>query len=114
MKIGSMRRRLTIEKHETVVDKIGNHTSAWTPFHRCYCYANMSSGNEYGVKPETIESGSVTFIIRWCEKLRNLNSKEYRISFAGESYDIKSVDDVQFRHEKIQIVAEKLVRGGKV
>lgn len=113
MDIGSMRRRLTIERHETVTDKIGNHTSSWRDFHHCYCYANLSSGNEYGIKPETLETGSITFIVRWCERLKNLNSKEYRISFAGEKYNITSVDDVQFRHEKIQIIAEKIARGDK-
>lgn len=111
MDIGSMRRRLVIQKHETVIDGIGNHTSAWTDFHRCFCYANLASGNEYGVNPETIEQGSITFIIRWCKKIADLNAKEYRISFAGESYNIVSVDDVCFLHEKFQIIAEKMPRG---
>ena len=113
MEIGSMRRRLVIQKHETVVDRIGNHTSTWVDYHRCFCYANLSSGDEYGVSPETISQGSITFIIRWCRKLTDLNSKEYRIRFAGESYNITSVDDVRFRHEKFQIVAERIPRGDK-
>lgn len=113
MDIGSMRRRLVIQKHETVIDKIGNHTSAWTDFHSCFCYANLASGNEYGVSPETITEGSITFIIRWCRKLEGLNSKEYRIRFAGENYNITSIDDVQFRHEKFQIIAEKVPRGDR-
>ncbi|OLR55049.1 hypothetical protein BHK98_02580 [Hornefia porci] len=113
MDIGSMRRRLLIEKHETVIDKIGNHTSKWTDFHSCFCYANLSSGDEYGVSPETIEQGSVTFIIRWAKKLAGLNSKEYRIRFQGEAYNIVSVDDVQFRHEKLQIIAEIIPRGDR-
>lgn len=107
MDIGSMRRRLTIQKHEIKKDEIGNHTSSWRDFHRCFCYANLTSADEYGVKPETLETGSITFIIRWCEKLRALNSKEYRIVFSGEAYDITSVDDVLFKHEKLKIIAEK-------
>ena len=113
MDIGSMRRRLTIQKHETMIDRIGNHTSKWVDYHSCYCYANLSSGNEYGVKPETISQGSITFIIRWCSKLEGLSTKEYRIRFSGENYDIKSIDDVQFKHEKLQIVADKVPRGDR-
>lgn len=113
MDIGSMRRRLTVKKHETVVDRIGNHTSSWVDYHSCFCYANLASGNEYGVSPETLAEGSITFIIRWCRKLEGLNSKEYRIHFAGENYNITSIDDVQFKHEKFQIVAEKVPRGDK-
>lgn len=108
-----MRRRLTIQKHETVVDAIGNHTPEWVNYHNCFCYANLTSGNEYGVSPETIAEGSITFIIRWCKKLKDLNTKEYRIWFAGEAYNITSIDDVRFLHERFQIIAEKIPGGDR-
>lgn len=113
MDIGSMRRRLIIQKHETVIDGIGNHTSKWIDYHSCFCYANLSSGQEYGVSPETLAEGSITFIIRWCRKIADLNTKEYRIFFSRQAYNIVSVDDVRFLHERFQIIAEKIPRGDK-
>ena len=110
MDIGSMRRRIKIEKHETIVDKIGNRTSGWNTYHECYAYVNQTSASEYGVSPERISEESVTFIVRWCEKLRSMSSKEYRIKFSNATYNIVGIDDVQLKHEKLRILTEKEVR----
>lgn len=111
VKIGTMRQRITLQEHRTVVDGIGNHTSSWEDFHSCFAYVNLSSGKEYGPVPETVSEDTLVFVIRWCRKLKNLNSQEYRISYAGAFYNITCVDDVQFRHEKLKLTAEKLKRG---
>ena len=42
------------------------------------------------------------FEIRWCERLRDLDSTRFRILFGGAVYNITCVDDVQFRHEKLK------------
>lgn len=107
-----MRRRIMIEKHETVKDKIGNHTSRWQDYHECFAYINLTSANEYGMSPETISKGSFTFIVRWCSAISKINSKEYRIRFRGDAYNITGIDDVQLKHEKIRLIAEKEVRNG--
>ena len=36
MNISGLRVRITIQKNTTVVDKYGNHTSAWTDYFRCW------------------------------------------------------------------------------
>lgn len=51
MDIGSMKQRITIQKQQTVVDGIGNHTSKWTGFHGCFAYVNLASANENGTQP---------------------------------------------------------------
>lgn len=112
MDIGSMNRRITIQKHTTRVDAIGNHTSAWEDYYSCSAYVNLASGREYGFAPETVSEDTLTFVVRWCRKLAQLNSKEYRICFEGRPYDIIVADDVQFRHEKLKLTAKRTPRGG--
>ena len=53
------------------------------------------------------------FILRWCEKLREINKKQYRVLFENEVYNIICVDDVQFTHKKLKLTAVREVRGGK-
>jgi head-tail adaptor len=36
MNIAAMNVRLTIQKNETVTDRIGNHVNTWTDFYTCW------------------------------------------------------------------------------
>ncbi|MBO5570904.1 MAG: phage head closure protein, partial [Clostridia bacterium] len=40
MNIAGMRIRITIQKNATVVDKYGNHKSAWTDYFTCWASAS--------------------------------------------------------------------------
>ena len=110
MDIGSMKQRITIQKQQTVVDGIGNHTSEWNEFYSCFAYANLASANENGTQPTVRSEEVLIFIIRWCRKLQYLNSKEYRISFCENIYNITCVNDVQFGHQKLKITGKRQVR----
>ena len=59
-------------------------TSSWEDYYSCHAYSNLTSGNDYGISPETIEQGTMTFIIRYAKVLSHLNTKEYRIRFGDE------------------------------
>ena len=43
MNIAGLRVRITIQKNETVVDKYGNHKSAWSDYFSCWATA-LTSG----------------------------------------------------------------------
>lgn len=110
--IGTMRQRITLQEHTVTVDAIGNRTPAWVDFYSCFAYVNLvASGKEYGSSPETVSEDTLKFVIRWCRKLRKLNSKEYRVVFSGCIYNISCVDDVQFRHQTLKLTATKEARG---
>ena len=111
MEIGTLRQRITLQEHRTVVDEVGNHNSSWADFFSCFAYVNLASGKEYGVIPVTGEEQTLVFILRWCRKLKELNSREYRIMFEEEVYNILCGDDVQFLHKKLKLTAKKEPRG---
>lgn len=110
MDIGSMGRRIVIQEHRTVTDEIGNHTSTWVDFYECFAYVNFASGKENVVNAETLAEDTLVFILRWCRKLRVINSKQYRILFEGAVYNIICVDDVQFAHKKFKLTAVRQIR----
>jgi head-tail adaptor len=36
MNIAAMRCRITVQKNETITDRIGNHVNTWTDFYTCW------------------------------------------------------------------------------
>lgn len=106
MEIGPMRSRITIQRSSITKDAIGNHLTEWVDFHTCFAYANLASGKEYQAAGQTLDGGTLVFTIRWCDRLRKLDTTGFRIQFEGSIYNITCVDDVQFRHERLKLTAE--------
>ena len=46
MNIAAMWCRITVQKNETVVDRIGNHINAWTDFYTCWATPVQGTGSE--------------------------------------------------------------------
>ena len=107
MDISKLRSRITIQRSEVATDAIGNHLSVWVDYWSCAAYANLASGKEYGAAGQTLGSDTLVFEVRWCERLRDLDSTKFRILFGGNIYNITCVDDVQFRHEKLKLTAQR-------
>jgi SPP1 family predicted phage head-tail adaptor len=107
MDISKLRSRITIQRSEVATDAIGNHLSVWVDYWSCAAYANLASGKEYGAAGQTLGSDTLVFEVRWCERLRDLDATRFRILFGGNIYNITCVDDVQFRHEKLKLTAQR-------
>ena len=107
MDIYKLRSRITIQQAVVQKDTIGNHTNAGVDFWSCATYANLASGKEYGAAGQTLGSDTLVFEVRWCERLRDLDGTKFRILFGGSIYNIVTVDDVQFRHEKLKLTAQR-------
>ena len=112
MNIAGMRVRITIQKNETVVDKYGNHKSAWTDYFSCW--ASVSKGNAKADETEaaghTEEEDRMAFTVRWCSETDAVNSKNYRILLFDRIYNIVSVDDQGFRRKSRKFTAEFVER----
>lgn len=106
MQSGAYKQKITFQKFSVVDDEIGNRISQWKDYRGCYCYANGLSGREYweaaAVQQETI----IEFVMRWKLFFNHLNSKEYRIVFENNVYDIESIDNIQFKNKTVKIRAK--------
>ena len=107
MEIAKLRSRITIQHSEVVTDAIGNHANAGVDYGACAAYAHLASGKWYGAAGQTLGSDTLVVEVRWCERLRDLDATRFRILFGGNIYNITCVDDVQFRHEKLKLTAQR-------
>jgi len=99
MNIAGMRVRITIQKNETVVDKYGNHKSAWTDYFSCWATATTSgrSAEETQNAGTTQEADKLDLTVRWCSETAAVNSKQYRILLLNRIYDITNIDEMGFK-----------------
>lgn len=104
--VGRLDKRIVIQKHEKISsDKIGNQTSVWTDYHKCWAEIKGLYGREYWAAREQHEENTVTFKIRYCKKLKELNTFEFRILFNGKIYDIQNPNNLQFADSLLLIKA---------
>ena len=108
MNIAGLRVRITIQKNETVVDKYGNHTSAWTDYFSCWATAVTSglSAKEEETAGHTVEADRLDFTVRWSSETAVVNSKQYRVMLGGRIYNILSIDEMGFKHNSRKLHAQ--------
>lgn len=103
--IGTLNQRITIQKKETITDSIGNQSEKWTDFFSCWAEVREIQGREYYDARQVNMEKTLNFKIRYCKKLENLNSTDYRISFKGNCFDISTANNVSFGNQFIKIKA---------
>lgn len=108
MNIAGLRVRITIQKNRTVVDGIGNHTSAWTDYFSCWATATMSGKNadEKQEAGHTEEADRLDITVRWSSETTAVNSKQYRVLLNGRIYNILGIDDMGFRHNSRKLFCQ--------
>ena len=108
MNIAGLRVRITIQKNETVVDKYGNHKSAWVDYFKCWATAVTSglSTKEEETAAHTVEADWLDFTIRYSSETAAVNSKQYRILLGDRIYNIQSIDEMGFKHNSRKIHTE--------
>ena len=81
MNISGLRVRIIIQKNETVVDKYGNHKSAWADYFSCWATATMSgkSAQETANAGYTQEADRLDVTVRWSSETAAVNEKQYRV-----------------------------------
>lgn len=108
MNISGLRVRITIQKNETVVDKYGNHKSAWTDFFSCWASAVTSglSASEKESAGHTTEADKLDITVRYSTETAAINSKQYCVLLAGRIYNILSIDEMGFKHNSRKLHTE--------
>ena len=97
MKVTGFRVRIMLQKNETVADRLGNHSSAWTDYFPCWASATEQTGDESEEAAQMREEDRMDFTVRYCSETAEVTSKGYRILLNGRIYNITHVDDMGFR-----------------
>lgn len=110
MEIGGWRHRIVIQKNTITRDAMGNMVTAWEDYHACWAYVNHTSGREYEKAAQVNETELVFFKIRWCSKVGEMDSTNYRVKFRNHLYGIQAIHNEQFRNKVLKLTAERIKR----
>lgn len=110
MNFSSLNVRISILKNKIAVDEIGNRKSEWSDYFSCW--ATVSNEDSQKVqKSETagliIDHQTADFTVRCCNKVKAVNSLEYKVKFKDELYEILSVDHYGYKGEMVKIRCQK-------
>lgn len=105
MNASMLKNKITIQKKTAVPDDIGKISEKWSDFMVVHAYANRLSGQELIVAAANGQQDTVTFSVRYCRALSEINSNDFRIIFMGRIFNILTVDNVQFLNVELKIRA---------
>ena len=108
--IERMNERIIIQKNTAVADRYGNRKAVWTDYFTCWSYASTYQYDREKEAVITEQEQTVIFEARYCSELKNLDSTHYRILFHGETYDIQSVDMMNYQRKTLRIRTQKEAR----
>ena len=104
--IARFNERLTIQKNTVTVDEYKNHLNTWTDYYSCYAYASTYQSDREREEAVTSEERTISFEVRYCTELSNLDSTHYRVVFHGDYYDIHTVDFMNYQKKVIRIMCK--------
>ena len=90
MRVSDLNRKITFQNKDVEVDEIGNHKSVWMDYITTSAY--------------------ISFTVRFQNKLKNINTSEYRILFDDEKYNIISIDFMNYKNRLIKFRCRKVSR----
>ena len=105
MNASMLKNKITIQKKTAVPDDIGKISEKWSDFMVVHAYANRLSGQELIVAAANGQQDTVTFSVRYCRALSEINSNDFRIIFMGRIFNILTVDNVMFLNKELKIRA---------
>lgn len=71
---------------------------------------NRTGSNEYAVAGSEYSSDMITLKLRYTPALAKIdgNTQVYRAMIDGIAFDIKSYDDIEYKHQFVKLVIRKL------
>ena len=108
MKIAKLNSYIVIEKMLVEIDAIGNHKEKYEKFYSCFALAETYLKQETGSEVIS-DNESISFEIRYCGMLDELNSTGYRVNFNNRIYNIEAVDFMNYGHKTIKLKCKKEV-----
>lgn len=113
MDIAALNEKITIQKNTVAVDVIGNRTSSWTDYFACHTTISGEdsvTGAEKETAGQIVDGTRINFTVRYCQTLAGINSKEYRVVFKNEFYNILTVNHQSYKHKSLKLLCEKVRR----
>lgn len=103
IKAGDLRHQVLIQQQSLVDDGSGGQALTWPDFYSAWSgIKQLSAGEMY--QHERLETQAThKFTMRYDSRLK----ETMRISFRGELYNIKGIDNVEFRDKWLIVIAKR-------
>lgn len=108
MEIGELRHRITLQEPETLVSEGGVEEPSWKDVATVWAKVEHLRGREYYAAAAVQAENTVIFTIRYLTRI----DTRHRIRFRDQSYNIITVDNLQYQNRYQVIHAREVSRGG--
>lgn len=111
----NMTERITIEKNNCYIDPTnGLNKDEWSYYHKCWSEFKKVGWRNYLSSKAIQAENIVTFIIYYSSKTKELldtkdPTQDYRLVYKNRIYNIKYVEDIENKHEFIEIKGEAVL-----
>lgn len=110
MRVSDLNRKITFQNKAVEVDEIGNHRSIWSDYLSTSSYISFQGKGEEVFLGMEVDRSDISFTVRFQNRLKNINTSEYRILFDDEMYNIISIDFMNYKNRFIKFRCRKLSR----
>lgn len=103
--------RINIQKFINEADEEGFNKESWNDYYNCWARFKTVGWKEYYSAKAIQAENTVTFTIRYSPKIKAMLddpsvTKKYRVVYKSKNYDIKYINDLDNKHEYVDIKAE--------
>ncbi len=102
MRAGRLREQIVIQQRADTVDAIGQPVPGWSTFATVAAEVNYARGREYYAAQQMVAQRPVRFSIRYLPGL----TAEHRITWNGDVYAIRYVEDYAARGTEHRVFAD--------
>ena len=110
MRISDLNRKITFQNKDVEVDEIGNHKSVWMDYITTSAYISFQGKGEEVFLGMDIDRSDISFTVRFQNRLKNINTSDFRILFYDEKYNIISIDFMNYKNRFIKFRCRKVSR----
>ena len=110
MRISDLNRKITFQNKDVEVDEIGNHKSVWMDYLTTSTYISFQGKGEEIFLGMEVDRSDISFTVRFQNRLKKINTSEYRILFDDEMYNIISIDFMNYKNRFIKFRCRKVSR----
>lgn len=84
MRISDLNRKIIFQNKAVEVDEIGNHRSIWSDYLSTSSYISFQGKGEEVFLGMEVDRSDISFTVRFQNRVKNINTSEYRILFDDE------------------------------
>ncbi len=100
MDIALLNMKIKIQKNSVITDAVGNHKNEWIDYYSCYATVGGEGGAEAKAASQTVDNSDISFTVRYCRNVSNIDNTHFRIYFNEEIYNILSVDHLNYKKKQ--------------